>query len=233
MDMEISPKDCSCSNCPNRWSNFNNLTPEELDIVCKNRYEAKYKPGETIFKTGSPTSSAIFLVSGLGKVYLEGIDGKNLIIGLAQPAMMIAGPGTFIDTRHHFTFTALTDVVACFIDLSILKGFIHTNTKFAEGWLIDISKKALESHYRLLNLTQKKMPGRLAEALVYFSDKLYKNSEFDLPLSRQELGDFTNMAKESVIRILKEFEDDHIIEMQNQRIRIMDKDKLKLICNNG
>lgn len=231
--MEKVNNTLDCLTCHNRWENFNLLTPEEFNLVCKNRYEASFKPGEIIFKKGAPTTSAIFLITGMAKVVLEGLDSKNIIISIAKPGIMISGPGTYGDLRHHFTLTALTDLRACFIDMQVLKQFVHENSKFAEGMLADISKKSLDMYYKLIGLTQKKMPGRLADALLYLSNQIFENDEFDIILSRQELGEFTNMAKESVIRILKDFEDDGVISSNCSRIKILDKVKLQMISENG
>jgi len=231
--MEKLNNSLDCLTCQDRWENFNALTPEEFNLVCRNRYEANFKPGEIIFKKGSPTSSAIFLIKGMAKVFLEGLDGKNIIISIAKPGVMISGPGTYGDLRHHFTLTAITDVTACFIDMQVLKQLVQLNTKFAEGMLIDISGKSLLLYYKLIGLTQKKMPGRLAEALLYLADQVYESDEFDIILNRQELGEFTNMAKESVIRILKDLEDGGVIQSDCARIKILDKTKLQMISDNG
>lgn len=222
-----------CLTCNSRWENFNNLSEEEFNLVCQNRYEASYKSGEIIFKKGSPTSSGIFLVSGMAKVFLEGLDGKNIIISIAKPGVMISGPGTYGDLRHHFTLSALTNVRACFIDMHVLKQLVHANSKFAEGMLMDLSQKSLMMYNKLIGLTQKKMPGRLADALLYLSNQVYESDEFDIVLSRQELGEFTNMAKESVIRILKDLEDGGVISSNCARIKILDKTKLQMISENG
>ena len=202
--MEKTIVESECRTCMNRWANFKNLTDNELKEICDHRYHADFKPGEIIFKKGSPTSSAIFLVSGMAKVFLEGLDGKNIIISIAKPGQMISGPGTYGDMRHHFTLTSLTNVKACFIDMQVIKQLVHANSVFAEGMLVDISSKALLMYSKLIGLTQKKMPGRLADALLYMSNAIYESDEFELVLNRQELGEFTNMAKESVIRILKD-----------------------------
>lgn len=202
-------------------------------MLGQHRYEANFKPGEIIFKKGSPTSSVIFLVSGMAKVFLEGLDGKSIIISIAKPGMMISGPGTYGDMRHHFTLTALTNVKACFIDMQAMKSLVHLNSIFAEGLITDISKKSLLMYYKLIGLTQKKMPGRLADAILYLANQIFEADEFDLILNRQELGDFTNMAKESVIRILKDFEEDGVIESNCSRIKILDKPKLQMIAENG
>jgi CRP-like cAMP-binding protein len=231
--MEKPSIESECRTCMYRWANFKNLTDTELKEVCDHRYHADFKPGEIIFKKGSPTSSAIFLVSGMAKVFLEGLDGKNIIISIVKPGQMISGPGTYGDMRHHFTLTSLTNVKACFIDMQVIKHLVHANSVFAEGMLVDISDKSLSMYHKLIGLTQKKMPGRLADALLYMSNAIYESDEFELVLNRQELGEFTNMAKESVIRILKDLEDDGVISSNCSRIKILDKPKLQMISENG
>jgi CRP-like cAMP-binding protein len=231
--MEKPKGEQDCRTCMNRWDNFRTLTDEQMQLICDHRYEANFKSGEIIFKKGSPTSSGIFLVSGMAKVFLEGLDGKNIIISIAKPGVMISGPGTYGDMRHHFTLTALTDVKACFIDMLVIKQLVHLNNNFAEGLISDISQKSLLMYYKLIGLTQKKMPGRLADALLYLSNQIFESDEFDIILNRQELGEFTNMAKESVIRILKDLEDGGVISSNCSRIKILNKSKLQMISENG
>lgn len=76
--MYAENKITSCANCARCWNNFRNLTEEELELINKNRYEATFKPSEIIIKQSSPASNAIFIISGLAKVYMEGYSGKNL-----------------------------------------------------------------------------------------------------------------------------------------------------------
>jgi hypothetical protein len=52
-------------------------------------------------------------------------------------------------------------------------------------------------------------------------------------LSRQELGELSGMAKESVVRILKDFNEDKIINDKCPHIKILNKEKLKMISNMG
>ena len=85
----------------------------------------------------------------------------------------------------------------------------------------------------MVNLSQKKMHGRLAETLLYFSDVVFKNDEYEMILSRQELGEMTNMAKECVVRILKELEDSGVIYSDSSRIKILDREKLIQISEKG
>jgi len=158
----------SCETCTRRWKNFQHLTKEELNLVNDNRYEATFKPGEILMKQGSPTSNALFMASGLAKTYIEGQNGKNFILSIALPGRLILGPGAYVDSRHTYTVAAITSVQACFINFEIFRHLVRVNGAFAEGLLEDISAKSLGSLTRMVNLSQKKMHGRLADALLYF-----------------------------------------------------------------
>jgi CRP/FNR family transcriptional regulator len=88
-------------------------------------------------------------------------------------------------------------------------------------------------YQKVINLTQKKMHGRLAEALLYFADNLFLSDNYEMVLSRQELGEMTNMAKESVVRIMGELEDEKIIESTPRSVKILDRNKLRIISEKG
>ncbi len=223
----------SCETCTHRWKNFEHLTQEEINLVNMNRYEATFKPGEIIIKQGSPASNALFIATGMAKTYIEGHSGKNLILSIALPGRLILGPGAYVDQRHSYTVAAISTVQACFISFNIFKEIVKTNGAFAESLLQDISAKSLSSLNRMVNLSQKKMPGRLADALLYFSNNIFKSDEYEMVLSRQELGEMTNMAKECVVRILKDFEESNVIYSDSSKIKILDKEKLKQISIKG
>ena len=223
----------SCETCTRRWNNFQHLTKEELNLVNENRYEATFKPGEIILKQGSPASNALFIATGMAKTYIEGLNGKNFIISIALPGRLILGPGAYVDSRHTYTVAAITTVQACFINFEVFKQIVRVNGAFAEGLLEDISAKSLGSLTRMVNLSQKKMHGRLADALLYFSDVVFKNDEYEMILSRQELGEMTNMAKECVVRILKELEDSGVIYSDSSKIKIIDRENLIQISVKG
>ena len=169
----------------------------------------------------------------MAKVYIEGFNKKNFILGIALPSRLIIGPGIHVHARHTYSVTALTTVQACFISFEIFNQLIRQNAEFASGMIEDLSVKSYAVHNKLVSLTQKKMPGRLAEALLFFADEVYKSDAFDMILSRQELGEMSNMAKESVVRILKELETSGVVKSECSKIQILDKEKLQLISERG
>lgn len=231
--MYAENKITSCANCARCWTNFRNLTEDELNLINTNRYEATFKPSEIIIKQGSPASNAIFLISGLAKVYMEGYSGRNLILNLAEHSTLLAGPGAHVNARYTYSVAAITQVQACFINFDTIRKVISANPEFASGFIEDLSDKSFRLHQKILNLTQKKMHGRLAEALLYFADSIFRSDEFEMVLSRQELGEMTNMAKESVVRIIGEFENENIIHATPRSVKILNREKLLVISEKG
>jgi CRP/FNR family transcriptional regulator, polysaccharide utilization system transcription regulator len=223
----------NCESCPVRWNGFQHLSKSELKMIDDNRYEAVFKPGEIMIKQGSPASNALFLASGMAKTYIEGLKGRNFIMSIAQPGRLIMGPGAYVNLRYTYSVAAITFVQACFVHFDILRHLVKVNGDFAEGLLKDISTKSLRSHTRMVNLAQKKMPGRLAEVLLYFADEVFHADEYEMILSRKELGEMTNMAKESVVRILRDMEESGVIISSPSAIRIVDRNKLTMISEKG
>jgi CRP/FNR family transcriptional regulator len=85
----------------------------------------------------------------------------------------------------------------------------------------------------MVSLTQKYMPGRVAETLLYLKNEIYKTEKFVLDLSRQELADMSNMTKESLVRILQQFKESNLIKTHGSEIEIIDEVSLTNISING
>jgi len=216
-----------------RNSVFNTLSEVQILKLSTNKYTAKYKSGEIIFKQGTLVTHILSLTSGLVKVYIEGYNDKNLILKLSQSGELIGGPGLFTDKRFHYSVTALTDCTACFIEANTVIELVQENKEFAIAMLTHVNKSAINNFNKFISLTQKHMQGRMADALIYLSRVIYKSSKFTMDVSRQDLADLTAMTKESSIRILKEFKDDNIISLNNNDIEILKPEKLDFISVTG
>lgn len=218
---------------PVKWKNLQHLSKAEMQLINENLYEASFNAGEVIQKQGSPASGVLFLISGIARCYTEGQKGKNFIIEIIQPGSMIMSPGAYVNSSNSFSVAAISNVRACFIDFDIFRQLAKTNSAFTESLLEDMCLKSYRLQTKMSNLAQKRMPGRLAEALLYFADEIFHSDTYDMILTRKELGEMTNMAKESVIRILRELDETGVISSGTSEIKILDKNKLILIAEKG
>lgn len=212
---------------------FDHLSTNELQRINDHRFEIKFNKGEIIRKQGTFLSHVISLNSGLAKLYIEGFNKKTLILRIIKPTSFIGGPGMYFDQRHHYTVAALVDSSACFIEINIFKEIIHSNPVFAAEFMKEFSINMLSTYDRLINVTQKQIPGRMADALLYFADEIYNNNNILSTISKQDLADLTSMSRDSAVKILRQFNDEGIISTQANFIEIKDKEALIKISSVG
>jgi len=99
--------------------------------------------------------------------------------------------------------------------------------------MIELCKNELEVFCRCANRTQKQIRGKIADVLLEFSDKIYNSTIFTIPLTQEELGDLVDSSRESISRVLAEFDKDGIIKIIGKKIEILNKKSLLLISANG
>lgn len=219
----------SCAHCLCKSPVFESLTPEELRLFNQSRYKLSYKAGETIFKQGGVITHVMSFVSGLAKVYIEGPGNHNLIIKLLTPGEIAGGPGLGTDNKLHYTISAIEDCQACFIDVNVFSAAMKTNNNFALALYSHVNSHTVTNFQKFISLTQKQMPGRIADALLYLSRDIYRSNPFRMSISRQDLADLTALAKESVIRILKKFKDEEIISESGDMMHLLRVEELERI----
>lgn len=223
----------NCNDCNRKSPLFSLLKSEELLMINEGRFEVSYRAGEMIFKQGSASSHILMITSGLAKIYLEGNNNRNLILKIIKPVQMFGGPGIFLDSRNYYSATALEDTTVCFIVQENFKKAIRMNPDFAEQFIIHINNNAIFTFGRFADLTQKQMPGRVADALLYLCKDIYQSNKFKMALTRQDLADMTSLSKESFIRILKEFKEENIIKLNGDDIEITNLERLEKISAFG
>lgn len=221
-----------CKHCFKRSPIFSLLNESELELLNNARMEVNFKKGEIIYKQGTPLTHIVIIHTGFGKIYVEGSNGRNLILTYTKEYDLNGGVGVFIDLRHHSSLMAITDCGACFIDINSFKEVLRKNATFMEGYLREYSQRVLHTYYQFAVLTQKNMEGRMAESIIYLKDHVFNNGSIK-HVSKQDLAELTAMTKESAIRVLKEFKDDGLIEIEGQKINILDQKALEQVARHG
>ena len=226
-------KDNPCKDCAVKSSTVFNLNNEELEILCNNSTEIRFQKGERIIKQGTFTQNVIFVKSGIFKLHLTGPIHKEEILKIDKGPLFVGVPDVFANKVHTYSVTALSDTTACFIDYSGYKYLIQNNGKFALE-LIKTLSKGIVGHYQYcVNKMQKQLTATFAEALLYFSDYIFENDEFQIPLTRVEFGEYIGTTRETVTKIIRDFTSDHIIEVDGKNIKILNKDILQKISKAG
>ena len=134
---------------------------------------------------------------------------------------------------HHYTVTALIETSVCFIDIQVFKQVSKQNSMFAEEFMKDFSKNTLAVYNRLIYLTQKQMPGRMADTLLYLFNEIFESRKFPMLISKQDLADLSAMSKDSAVKILREFQNEGILRVTDHEMVLLDEEALRQISRVG
>jgi len=208
------------------------LTTEQAKELNKHRAEVTFKKGEVMCKQGGIASHVMFIREGLVKVYLEK-GKKNLILRIKSGGTYVGLSSMFGSNIFNYSASAFVDTKVCMIEMEAFQKMVEENAAFGIEIIKILNKSLMQGYDRLYLLTQKNLHGRLADILICLSKKVYQKHQFKLQVTRKELGDLSSMATESVVRILKDFKDEGIIEIQGKTIEIKNVERLERISDLG
>jgi CRP/FNR family transcriptional regulator len=220
----ISSHNCKC---------FEKLTPEEMELVEASSVVIKYNKREIICKQGGFVSHVMFIEKGLAKVYLD--DGTNSLVLKIIPQGNLLGLTSLSEENNTYQYSAMAYVESEIkqIDINVFRQLIGKNAEFAKEVINILSANSVQIYGRFFCLTHKQAYGRMADILLCLSNRIFKQEEFHLPLSRQDLAELSGMSSETVIRMLKKFCDDKIIQMEGKSIKVLDYERLMRISEFG
>lgn len=234
MEKIIEPKgiaSCSTFNFEKSW--YELLTEEEKDLIDTHSVSISFKKGETVCKLGAFASNIFFLEEGLVKVYLE--ERNNTLILMLSTKNNLLGLSSLYDGNNKlpYSISTYTDSRVRMIDIEIFRQLLKQNSNFSYRIINMLNESTAQIYGRFFSLTQKQLHGRLADILLCLANRIFKSTTFDLPLSRADLGDLTGMSTESVIRMMKEFKDDGLIDMCCKKVELLDVSRLEKISQFG
>jgi CRP/FNR family transcriptional regulator len=222
---------CSIFDFDLSW--YDLLTVDEKLLIDEHSVSINFKKGETVCKRGAFASHIYFLEEGLVKVYLEERN-KNLILTLFTKNNLLGLSSVFEgNNKLPYSVSTYTDSKVRMIDIQVFRQLLKQNPEFSYRIINLLNEKTSQIYGRFFSLTQKQLHGRLADILLCLSNRIFKSNSFELPLSRADLGDLTGMSTESVIRMMKEFKEDGLIDMHCKSIELLDVSRLERISEFG
>ena len=169
MRRERSLKSNKCHDCLDKSCATEMLGNDELDLITNNRYISEIKRKTNVLNSGSPTSHIIYLRSGLVKEYLVKPDNKEQILQIILPHSYLGLTSLFGDKINHYSYSALTDLKVCYIDIDVFTKMVKGNGNFAFEILTSVGRESLYNFHRFIAQSNKKTYGRIADMLIYFS----------------------------------------------------------------
>jgi len=229
--IKVSCQNCSLSDlCLTHGMDTDEIS--ELDKILKR--QQPYQPGQHLFHAGDK-SSAIFAVrSGALKTYCLTEDGDEQVLGFALPGELVGLDG-LADENFSSTSVALETSSVCELPFNQLEDLCHRLPGLQKQMMRLLGKEIKSDQHLLMMLGQRSAEERLASFLLGLSTR-YKArglsaKEFNLPMSRQDIGNYLGLAIETVSRTFAHFQEEKLLTVNRRQIMILDHAGLESIVD--
>jgi cAMP-binding proteins - catabolite gene activator and regulatory subunit of cAMP-dependent protein kinases len=212
---------------------FQLLNEEEVALMRGSRTQVFFRKGENLTKQGTFASYVLFVLEGLVKVYVEDGGARNYNLLVVRKGEFIGLLAIFDESIYSYSATALTDTRVCLVEKESIVKIIQNNGKFAYHIVEHYCKHTTSMFTTLRGMMFKQMNGHLADTLLYLSSDRFEGEDVISLLSRKEIAEFAGISTESAVKLLKTFEKEGIIRLDEKKISILNRDLLIEISKRG
>ena len=212
------------------------LSSEEKRRIADNFMIHNFKKNQIIYAESDPPEYLWGLLKGKVKLVKDGIGGRQQILRLYRPIQYFGYRAFFASEPYVSTAMAFEPSTLGALPMQIVKEMIDENRNLAWFFIHELSKNLGGSDTKIVSLTQKRIRGRLAEALILLIDNYGFEDDgatLKIYMAREDIANLSNMTTSNAIRTLSAFVQERIITVDGRRIRIVDEPTLRNISRFG
>ena len=201
-----------------------------MDLHVLVEHVGPLRQGEHVFREGDPFEAIAAVRAGTVKTYLVDRDGREQVLGFHLPGEVI-GLNAIDGETYPCNAVALDTVMLCrfsFPKISMLAARLPGLQQHLFRLMSrDIGRAALlAGDY---SATQ-----RMAAFLVGFSRRLaargFSPDRFQLTMARTDIANYLRLAPETVSRVLKRLQDDHLLAIDRREVKLLQREALEVLA---
>lgn len=233
-------KHCSeCIKCSNHClakdiPMFSMLEDAELNKISKLIINKNFEKGKVLFLEGELADTLYIINKGKVKIHKYTKEGKEQILFILSEGEFIGALNLLKSGHYEFNAEVLEDSSICILSKQNFDKILLKNPQITLKILEKIHDRLVLLEDLVQTLSTKDIEARIATLLLTLIKDFGCESEegiiLEIPLSREELGNYVGITRETISRKLTSFQDDGLIELVgSKKIIIKDLSKLKKI----
>jgi CRP-like cAMP-binding protein/CheY-like chemotaxis protein len=203
---------------------------QNIRAALENQKTRKFKKKDIIFREGDYASYSYLIKSGKVKTYKINTDGKEFIHDILVEGNFLGEKALIQDTDRTEFAMAMEETELALIPRQEFQELIFQNREVSGQFIRLLSQNLAERERELMDMAYNTVRKRTADTLVKLYNK-YKTETgtTSFKIARSDLAGMVGTAPESVIRILSEFKQDGLIEVDSSEIVIINAEKIAAI----
>lgn len=190
---------------------------------------AKFNKDDIIYQEGQNSNFIYLIVSGVVKCFKLDENGKELTTALHKEDDLFGYTSFTHNIPYQETASAISDVELVGLSKSDLKEVLNKNHNVTLELIQLLTEDLSGVKNQLLEMAYSSVHKKTASTILKFADKLGRNPEDPIKISRNDLASVAGIATETLIRAISSFKKQGLIEMEGRNIKILDIQKLKHI----
>jgi CRP/FNR family transcriptional regulator len=190
--------------------------------------------GEHLYRQDQPFESVFAVRSGTVKAYRTTDDGKEQITGFYFPGEVLGMDGISNDL-HASSAKALETAAVCEIPFSSLEKLGREMPQLQRHFVQLMSREITEDQVLITLLSKNSAYERVAALLLSISSRNARRklsaTQFRLPMSRADIGNYLGITVETVSRVLTRMQKTNILRVNNKEIEIITIDGVREMAN--
>ncbi|MEO5708136.1 MAG: Crp/Fnr family transcriptional regulator [Alteraurantiacibacter sp.] len=194
--------------------------------------------GDPLIWEGDDSTLVANVVHGMLKLTNSTEDGREQIVGVVYPSDFIGRP---FGKTTSYSVTALTEAKVCLFARSDFDRFANDHPALEHKLLQRTLDELDRTRSWMLLLARKSAEEKVATFLLDMSERLVDAAcaapedgplkEFDLPFSRQQIGDILGVTIETVSRQMTRMKREGVVDLPTRRtVRILDRPALEAMA---
>ncbi|MBS1246547.1 MAG: transcriptional regulator [Proteobacteria bacterium] len=203
----------------------------EVDSIIK-----RHRPiqrGDQLFASGDKFRSIYAVRSGSLKTSVLTEDGREQVTGFFLPGEIVGLDAIGTD-EHTCTARALETTGVCEIPYDELESIGERIPSLPRQLLRIMSREMHHDQLMLLLLGKRSADERLAAFLFSLSQRFglrgYSPNEFNLSMSRNDIGNYLGLAVETVSRLFSRLQEDGILLVHSRHVQLRDIARLQALA---
>jgi CRP/FNR family transcriptional regulator len=185
----------------------------------------RVKRGESLFKAGDEFSAVYAIRSGFFKTSILDGEGREQVTGFSMGGELLGMDGVG-SGRYNGNAIALEDSEVCVMPFSLIEQMSREVPSLQRHLHIVLAREIVRDHGVMMLLGSMRAEQRLATFLLNLSKRFvrrgYSQSDFNLRMTREELGSYLGLKLETVSRLFSQFQKAGLIEVEQKHVRILD-----------
>ena len=208
---------------------FKFLKDDELDAVKKSMVSREIAKGEFLFQEGT-TAKAIYVIQkGKVKIFQVSREGKESIISIYKSGDFFGYRLLLADDPVPLSAKAIENTVVWVFPGKLFFNLLDTSASFTKKLIVHLSKEFTAWVNKVALFSQYGVRERVAMSLLILERVYSTGRDLNQPvisITRDDLAAYVGTAKETLVRMLRQFKDEEIIRTKGSRIMIHNRGAL-------